>query len=150
MNNSVCIFHNGNQCIVDYYKEKFSSLEFCGNWGCNEYKDNSLYEIYYADASDEALEKLKDHNVYTIRHISDYQDDVDFPMPEIEKVTNFDSWVNSVIISNLCYADKIVTDFNYNTQKDNIHAVITVGRTANRHYRLYLKSQNQNPKSKQK
>jgi hypothetical protein len=137
--NSICIFHNGNSRILEIYKNKFNFLEFAGNLACVELSDNKLYEICYADASDEILFLAKENGIKIIRHISTFEDDILYGLLEFEKFF-YDQWIKNVIIPYLSYADDIITDFKMETDNSNEVAIITTGRSASTHLEEYLKS----------
>ena len=135
--NSVCIFHNGNSRVLEYYKEKFSELNFAGNWACNPLRENSLYEISHADATLDNLLNARNHGIKIIRHVSNYHDDCNYRMPECA-VTDYQSWLNNIVARYLCVCDTVTSDLSLKTSNNNKHVVITTGRTANTHYCMYL------------
>jgi len=131
---SVCIYHNGNSRVIDLYKEKYSTLEFSGNWASSA-QDGSrgrLYEMCYADANWDTLIKLRKYRIRVVRHISSYQDDQEHSLPECEQFDP-DTWLINVVLTNLCFADEIYSDFVYPSTVNNERVLITTGRTANTH-----------------
>tara|TARA_R110000868_G_C10755344_1_gene753516 strand:- start:35 stop:907 length:873 start_codon:yes stop_codon:yes gene_type:complete len=123
---SVCLYHNGNSRVVELYKEKYKHLDFAGNYACNELRDNALYEICIADASNKLLLDMKYHGVRIIRHISTSKDDSAHKMDELEHVVYPD-----LILNNLCFSDEIHCDYVLDSDNVDETVIITTGRTAN-------------------
>jgi len=136
--NSICVFHNGNTRVLDYYKEKFSELNFVGNLACNPLIENSLYEISYADATLDVLLEARNHNVKIIRHISDYCNDCKNQMSECN-IPDYQSWLENIVSRYLCVCDAVISNLSFEIKNNNKHVVITTGRTANTHYCLHLR-----------
>jgi len=138
MVNTICLFHNGNNRIIDSYKNEYSNLDFVGNWACHNYRDNSLYEISNCDATVENLFELRSRGVKIIRHITTLEDDIKHKIDELESLEN---WHHDVVCHNLCFADTIKTDYVDRIEPEvNETALITTGRAASKHLRLYLGS----------
>jgi len=131
---SICIFHNGNSRIVDFYKERYNTLEFSGNWASSaqEPTRGQLYELCYADANWDNLIKLRKYRIRIVRHVSSYEDDQEYAMPECEQFDP-DTWLTNVVLTNLCFADEIYCDFVYPSKTNDERVLITTGRTANTH-----------------
>ena len=142
---SICIFHNGNSRILKKYQDQFSNRKFKGNWAEATDKDSQgcLWEICFADATRENLKSAIDHGVFVIRHISNYQDDIDHRLNECE-LYDYDFWLNFVVSQNLSFSNLVVSDVKINNGETKNVALITAGRTANTHLQEILKSQNIN------
>lgn len=131
---SVCIFHNGNQRILEHYKALYSDLNFVGNlsesvtWPSH----NSLWEVCFADASIELLYRAKSAGIKILRHVSTYQDDLDNRLPECGKF-DYDQWLQHVVCNLISLADQIVCDWTLPSKTVNETVIITTGRTANTH-----------------
>lgn len=134
MQKNVCIFHNGNSRIVELYKQKFSNLKFHGNWiNANADSPAGLWEICFADATFDVLMQARSAGVFIIRHITQYQDDLDHLMPECEKF-EYNNWLAHAVTNYLCFADQIVSEFLITPPEHKSDTVIvTTGRTANTH-----------------
>jgi hypothetical protein len=143
-NTSICIYHNGNSKILEFYKEKFQHLTFVGNLSESTQFDPSgcLWEVCFADATKENLTAACKQGIRIVRHISSYKDDCDNLLPE-SRLFDFDDWLNYVVITNLSFADEVVCDELLPTSVNNEIAIITTGRTANTHFVEVLKSFNQ-------
>jgi len=144
---SVCIFHNGNSRIVEFYKNKFNYLHFYGNWAeahkANALKANAkpgLYEICYADASITNLQQARDLGVRIVRHISTHADDLANLLPECQPYDQV-TWLNNAVVDNLCFSDEIVCDFVLPTDCVAECVIITTGRTASSHLGQAWKAQ---------
>lgn len=142
---SICIFHNGNSRILKEYREKFSNKKFKGNWAdaTDKHSQDCLWEICFADATRENLKSAIDHSVFIIRHISDYQDDINHRLDEC-KPYDYDFWVNFIVSQHLSFSNLVVSDVKIAAPIDEITAIITTGRTANTHLQQVLKKQNIN------
>jgi hypothetical protein len=137
---SVCIYHNGNSRVIDFYKEKYNALlEFSGNWASSaqDATRGRLYEMCYADANWDTLIKLRKYRIRVVRHVSSYQDDQEHVLPECEQFDQ-NTWLTNVVLNNLCFADEIHTDFVHPSTTNTERAIITTGRTANTHVIDYL------------
>jgi hypothetical protein len=136
---NVCIFHNGNRRILEFYKNKFVNLTFLGNLSetTTFNKSNCLWEICFADATRENLTQAALAGVHIIRHVSEYHDDQKNLLPECQKF-NYSDWLNFVVACNISFADEIISDIaiDYNINKET--AIITTGRTANLHFQEVL------------
>lgn len=138
MVNAVCVFHNGNSRVIDDYKKKYSELQFAGNWACNEYNTGSLYEISNADATKENLFDMRSRGVKIIRHVSTREDDLLYRVEELDPGV-FDDWHKSLVITNLCFADSIITEFTDSIDSEvQETTIITTGRTASTHFEEHL------------
>jgi hypothetical protein len=143
---SVCIYHNGNSKILQQYKDKFSHLTFSGNLAesvNNLPSHGHLWEICFADATRENLIAAVRHGVFILRHISTYRDDMDNLLPECERV-DYNSWLTHVVANNLCVASQVVSELTLDGPVENNIAIITTGRTANKHLQLILNQQGYN------
>jgi hypothetical protein len=131
---SVCIFHNGNRRIVEFYKNKFSYLQFHGNWAesSKDHVKPGLYEICYTDASIKNLQQARDLGVRIVRHISTHADDLKNLLPECCPYDQA-AWLNNVVVNNLCFSDEIEHDFVLPTDSVKECVIITTGRTASSH-----------------
>ena len=75
LDQSVCIFHNGNSRIIELYKQKFKNLKFLQNWtlaGNNSPRRGAWWEISPADITNEILLDIKSRGIKIIRHIIEY------------------------------------------------------------------------------
>lgn len=140
---SVCIFHNGNQRIIELYRAHYHALSFRGNWGVTDKKTpvGSLYELSYADATFNNISELNVFGIQVVRHITNYVDDNANRPSECEQL-NYNDWLQCAVLNNLCFSNIIKTEFIQCPISSNEHAVITTGRTASLHYRYILKEQN--------
>ena len=139
-NPTICVYHNGNSRVVEFYKKKFQHLIFAGNLSESEnYPSGHLWEVCFADATAENLFKAKTQNVFILRHISTYKDDIEHRLPECEPF-EYDDWLSCVVIGQLGFADHIVTDFHLPSTTFKNIAVITTGRTANKHFQKVLET----------
>lgn len=140
---SVCIFHNGNQQVLDFYKDKFVNLRFLGNLSeeTDLTQSDALWEICFADATRENLTLAVLAGVYIIRHISDYDSDQQNLLPECEKFSYAD-WLNCIVAHNISFADEIISDILIDHDIDKETAIITTGRTANSHLQKVLSTFN--------
>ena len=141
MTQSICIYHNGNSRILDYYKSKFNYLTFGGNWAETKNCDapNYLWEICFADATRDNLFNLSKNNVHVIRHISEYTDDQQNRLAECSPY-NYEFWINHVVSNHLCFADQVICDQVIKTNSVDEIAIITTGRTASSHLEEALKT----------
>jgi hypothetical protein len=139
---SVCIFHNGNRRIVEFYKNKFSYLQFHGNWAesAKYHIKPGLYEICHADASTENLQQARELGVRIVRHISTHADDLANLLPECHPYDQV-TWLNNAVVNNLCFSDEIVCDFVLPTNSVAECVIITTGRTASSHLEQAWKAQ---------
>ena len=128
---SVCIYHNGNSRILEYYKQKFSHLHFAGNLADSTvYPDQGhMWEVCFADASRKNLVQVKKSGVHILRHISSYQDDQQHLLPESKKL-DYNRWLNYAVSNNLSFADEIVSDFVYESTTTDSTVIVTSGRSA--------------------
>jgi hypothetical protein len=140
---SICLFHNGNSRVIEFYQKQFANLKFCGNWaeavdcptsGC-------LWEICFADATFDNLALARSLGIKIIRHISTYQDDMQHLLPECEQF-DYTQWINHAVTDNLCIADQVISDLVIDQPRQNTTIIITTGRTANTHLQHVYKGQN--------
>ena len=139
-NLSICLYHNGNSRILDYYKDKFSNLIFSGNWAEAADKPNigHLWEICFADATQQNMIDARSRGIFILRHISTYNDDLANRVSEASEFRYID-WLNHAVSHNLCFADKVVSDLYIPaTRVSDDTAIITTGRSANTHLQLAL------------
>jgi hypothetical protein len=140
-NNSICLYHNGNRRIIEYYKKKLSNLTFCGNWSEEQHPSShgKLWEICYADVTRENLLRANKLGVEVLRHISTFDDDQKnliqecLPMP-------YSNWLNHVVSNNLIFCDNIISELELDAPTNNKTIIITTGRTANSHFQCVLES----------
>jgi hypothetical protein len=136
---SICIYHNGNSRILQHYLTKFPDLKFSGNW--SEAVDRPSYghiwEICFADATRENMFAAADADVYILRHISNYSDDLENLLPECQPF-NYIDWINFVVANNLCFANQVISDVQLNNRTINEVSIVTTGRTANTHLQLAI------------
>lgn len=140
-NHSICLYHNGNRQIVDYYQKKLSHLEFSGNWVDITDPDShgKLWEICYADVSRENLIKANTLGIHVLRHVSTYNNDQRNLLPECAPM-EFEQWLNYVVCNNLIFCDEVVSELEFENLPLDQTIIITPGRTANAHFRKFLKS----------
>lgn len=144
-NSSICIYHNGNSQVLEFYKNKFQHLTFAGNLSeSTDYNPNGyLWEVCFADATKEILTAACQQNIRIVRHISSYKNDCNNLLPE-SRLFDFDDWLNYVVVKNLSFADEVVCDEMLVTPTaSNEIAIVTTGRTANTHMVEVLKRFNQ-------
>jgi hypothetical protein len=136
---SVCIYHNGNSRILAHYKQKFSHLKFVGNLAesADYPAQGHMWEVCFADANRTNLFRAKKHGVYILRHVSDFQDDLQHLLPECQSF-NHDTWLTHVVTNQLSFADHVVCDFVLKTQSNNSTVIVTTGRTANTYFQEIL------------
>lgn len=136
---SVCLYHNGNRQIVDYYQKKLSHLTFSGNWANATDPDpqGKLWEICYADVTRENLIKANALGIHVLRHVSTYTSDRQNLLQECSPMNHYD-WLNYVVCNNLTFCDEIISDISFNDQLLDQTVIITTGRTANSHFREFL------------
>jgi len=143
---SVCIYHNGNSRILQYYRDKFSHLTFSGNWAesIDRPATDHLWEICFADATRDVMTAIVDCGIFVVRHISTYQDDMDNLLPECQRFA-YVYWLDYVVSKNLCFADQVVNEVVLDHSTTNEVAVITTGRTANMHLQQLLDKHGDQP-----
>ena len=148
-NTSICIYHNGNSRILEFYKQKFQHLNFAGNLAeSNNFPPTGyLWEVCFTDATTDNLLAAHKQNIQIVRHISNYHDDCKNLLPE-STLFSFDDWLKNVVINKLCFADVVVCDESICDQKlqpvvNKETVIITTGRTANTHLVELLKEVNQ-------
>lgn len=136
---SICLFHNGNKRVIEYYKRKFSNLTFSGNWSedISPVPVGKLWEICYADATFENLLRAQYHGIHILRHISAFEDDLENLISECT-VTDYNSWINNVVSNYLIMADDIVSELIFPAPSCHKRVVITTGRTASKHFQSFL------------
>lgn len=136
---SICLYHNGNSRILDYYKEKFSNLKFSGNWAeaTEKAPTGQLWEICFADATHHNMLDACRRQIGIVRHISTYDDDDKHRLPEAKEF-NYQDWLRYVVANNLSFADSVVSDFCLQSHTNDEIAIVTTGRTANDHLQLLL------------
>jgi hypothetical protein len=136
---SICIYHNGNSRILQHYLTKFSDLKFSGNWSeaVNQPSSGHIWEICFADATRENMFAAVNADVYILRHISNYNDDLENLLPECQTF-NYVDWTNFVVVNNLCFATQVVSDVKLDNHTKNEVAIVTTGRTANTHLQLAI------------
>jgi hypothetical protein len=142
MPQSVCIFHNGNSKVLEYYKEKYKHLEFCGNGAVSATLNdtNCLYEISFADATPYVLYTIKQKNIKILRHLSEYANDQANLLPECCSMP-YKEWTEHIAINLISFADKIVVDTTFDVDSTNQVVLLTTGRTASKHVEEHLRSQ---------
>lgn len=140
-NNSICLYHNGNRRIIEYYKKKLSNLTFCGNWVEEQHPSlhGKLWEICYADVTRDNLLKANQLGIKVLRHVSNFDDDQKNLIQECCPMS-YSNWLNHVVSSNLIFCDDIVSDLNFDARTNNKTIIITTGRTANSHFQCVLES----------
>jgi hypothetical protein len=141
---SICLYHNGNSRVVDYYKEKFSNLKFSGNWSEATEKSSTgqLWEICFADATRNNMLAACQQQINIIRHISTYDDDTKNKLPEAGEF-DYQDWLTHVVANNLSFADTVISDFYLQSHTNDEIAIVTTGRTANTHLQLVLHDRGQ-------
>jgi hypothetical protein len=145
LNRSICLYHNGNSQVIDYYRKKFSHLTFSGNWSeeHNPTPTGKLWEICYADVTKENLINANSLGIYVLRHVSSYVNDQKHLLNECQ-VMSYNDWLNHVVCNNLIFCDEVVSQLDFGKAKNNKTIIITTGRTANSHFQCVLKSLGQN------
>lgn len=136
---SICIFHNGNRQILEFYKNKFIDLTFSGNLSetTNFSSPDCLWEICFADATHEVLVNATKAGIHILRHISTYTSDVENLLSECE-IFDYDHWLEHTVIKYISYADEIISDLPTTKGVSEEVAIITTGRTANSHFQQVL------------
>jgi hypothetical protein len=138
---SICLYHNGNSQVIQQYRTKFSHLKFCGNWAeANKILPTGcLWEISFADATRQNLIRASDSGIAILRHISNYEDDMQHRLPECQWF-NYQDWFKHAVIRNLIFSDIVVSDMVLNESESNETVIINTGRTANTHFQKVLES----------
>ena len=136
---SICIYHNGNSRILAYYKQKFSHLKFVGNLAesADYPAQGHMWEVCFADANRHNLFQAKKQGVYILRHVSDFQDDLQNLLPECESFEHAD-WLDHVVTRQLSFANHVVCDFVLESNSNNSTVIVTTGRTANTYFQEIL------------
>lgn len=139
---SICLFHNGNRRVLNEYQKKFSNLKFSGNWAeATEISSSGhLWEISFADATPDNLLSASKNGVFILRHISNYQDDLEHRLPECLEF-DYNNWLNYAVSNNLCYSNKVISELKIDEPLTDNIAIITTGRTANSHLQSVILSQ---------
>jgi hypothetical protein len=140
--NSILLYHNGNQRVIDRFKKHFRFHSYQGNWSehLSHPLDNSLYEICIADATDANLSQARFLGIRILRYISAYDDDWINPISEMT-CQPYELWLSNVVCKNLSFADIVDCEFFLNNRPKSQHSVIiTTGRTANTHLQMIDKS----------
>lgn len=138
---SVCLYHNGNSRVIELYRNQFANLKFCGNWAeaDNRPATGCLWEVCFADATADNLLLASVTGVKIVRHISTYQDDMNYLLPECERF-DYDQWINHAVTDNLCFANEVISELHVTYPTQDKTVIITTGRTANTHLQEVYKS----------
>lgn len=136
---SICLFHNGNKRVIEYYKRKFSNLTFSGNWSEDISPDpvGKLWEICHADATFENLLRAQHQGIYILRHVSTFENDLENLITECT-ITDYNSWINNIVSNYLIMADEIVSELIFPAPLYPKQVIITTGRTASKHFQSFL------------
>ena len=138
---SICLYHNGNSRVVELYCNQFANLKFCGNWteADNRSATGCLWEVCFADVTIDNLLLAVESGVKIVRHISTYQDDMNYLLPECERF-EYDQWINHAVADNLCFANAVVSELHVAPPTQDATVIVTTGRTANTHLQEVYKS----------